>query len=97
MVTSRRIFNTVRDYTADVEPYSIDKAFIALDRFSDVISHYQHIRAVVKRDTGIPVSIGIASTRTLAKVTNHISKKQTAYCGVCYLANDSGLLTEALK
>ncbi|WP_392560239.1 Y-family DNA polymerase [Orbus mooreae] len=94
---SRRVFNTVRDYTADVEPYSIDEAFIALDGFSDVISHCQHIRAVVKRDTGIPVSIGIASTRTLAKVANHIAKKQAAYQSVCYLANDSALLIEALK
>ncbi|WP_218059477.1 Y-family DNA polymerase [Gilliamella sp. App4-10] len=94
---SRRVFNTVRDYTADVESYSIDEAFIALDGFSDVISHCQHIRAVVKRDTGIPVSIGIASTRTLAKVANHIAKKQTSYLGVCYLANDSALLTETLK
>lgn len=94
---SRRVFNTVRDYTADVEPYSIDEAFITLDGLSDVTTHCQHIRAVVKRDTGIPVSIGIASTRTLAKVANHIAKKQAAYQGVCYLENDCALLIEALK
>lgn len=94
---SKRVFNTVRAHTSDVELYSIDEAFIALDGFSDVTTHCQHIRAVVKRDTGIPVSIGIASTRTLAKVANHIAKKQTTYCGVCYLTNDSGLLIEALK
>lgn len=51
----------------------------------------------MKCDTEIPVSIGIAAIRTLAKVANHIAKKQTAYCGVCYLANDSDLLIEALK
>lgn len=94
---SRRVFNTVRHYTADVEPYSIDETFIALNGFSDITAHCQHIRKTVKRDTGIPVSIGIASTRTLAKVANHIAKKQTCYQGVCYLANDSALLTETLK
>jgi len=92
---SKRVFNTVRAHTSDVELYSIDEAFIALDGFSNVTTHCQHIRAVVKRDTGIPVSI--ASTRTLAKVANHIAKKQSSYQLVCYLANDSALLIEALK
>lgn len=72
---SKRVFNTVRANTSDVELYSIDEAFIALDGFSDVTTHCQHIRAVVKRDTGIPVSISIAAIRTLAKVANHIAKK----------------------
>ena len=94
---SKRVFDTVRAHTSDVELYSIDEAFIALDGFSDVTTHCQHIRAVVKRDTGILVSIGIASTRTLAKVANHIAKKQSSYQLVCYLANDSALLIEALK
>ena len=68
----------MRTHTSDVEFYSIDEAFIALDGFSDVKTHCHHIRTVVKRDTGIPVSIGIASTRNLAKVANHISKKNKA-------------------
>lgn len=93
---SKRVFDTVRAHTSDVELYSIDETFIALDGFSDVTTHCQHIRAVVKRHTGIPVNIGIAAIRTLAKVANH-TKKQTTYCGVCYLTNDSGLFTEALK
>lgn len=81
---SKRVFDTVRAHTSDVELYSIDEAFIALDGFSDVTTHCQHIRAVVKRDTGIPVSIGIASTRTLAKVANHIAKKQSSFrCSEC--------------
>lgn len=94
---SKRVFDTVRAHTSDVEPYSIDEAFIALDGFSDITSHCQRVREIVKRDTGIPVSIGIASTRTLAKVANHVAKKQMAYRGVCYLPNDSALLTSNLK
>ena len=38
---SQRVFDTVRAYTADIEPYSIDEAFIALDGFVDVTSHCQ--------------------------------------------------------
>ncbi|AJA45228.1 DNA polymerase V [Frischella perrara] len=94
---SQRVFDTVRAYTADIEPYSIDEAFIALDGFVDVTSHCQQIRHVVKSDTGIPVSIGIASTRTLAKVSNHIAKKKIDYRGVCYLSDDESLLIDALK
>lgn len=94
---SKRVFDTVRKYTSDVEPYSIDEAFIALDGFSDATAHCQQIRTVVKRDTGIPVSIGIASTRTLAKVANHIAKKQMAYQGVCYLSANESQLIDALK
>ncbi|MCX8711369.1 hypothetical protein J3U57_03970 [Gilliamella sp. B3464] len=71
----KRVFDTVRAHTSDVKPYSIDKAFIALDVFSDVTTHCQHIMAVVKRNTEIPVSIGTTSTRTLAKVANNIAKK----------------------
>lgn len=94
---SRRVFDTVRANTSDVEPYSIDEAFIHLAGFSDPNAHCQMIRKTVKRDTGIPVSIGIASTRTLAKVANHIAKKQAAYQGVCYLPNDNSLLIQVLK
>ena len=94
---SRRVFDTVRAYTADVEPYSIDEAFIQLAGFTDITSHCKIIRAKVKRNTGIPVSIGIASTRTLSKVANHIAKKQSVYQGVCYLPDDELLLFEVLK
>ncbi|RKS87558.1 DNA polymerase V [Orbus hercynius] len=94
---SKRVFDTVRDDTVDVEPYSIDEAFIILDGLPDVISHCQSLRARVIRHTGIPVSIGIASTRTLAKVANHIAKKQAIYQSVCYLPNDSALLIKTLK
>ncbi|OCG20921.1 DNA polymerase V subunit UmuC [Gilliamella sp. wkB108] len=88
---SQRVFDTVRNYTADIEPYSIDEAFIQLNGFNDITTHCQKLRAIVKRDTGIPVSIGIASTRTLAKLANHIAKKQTIHQGVyCLPTNEKG-------
>ena len=63
----------------NLEVYSIDEAFLSLDGFShkDLESYSRDIRSSVKKWTGIPVSIGIAPTKTLAKVANHIAKKQT--------------------
>ncbi|MDF7669761.1 Y-family DNA polymerase [Orbaceae bacterium ESL0721] len=94
---SQRVFDTVRHYTTDVEPYSIDEAFMILKGFSDIQAHCQTIRSVVKRHTGIPVSIGVAATRTLAKIANQLAKKQAQYQGVCVLPSDSRLLADRLK
>ncbi|OCG08742.1 DNA polymerase V subunit UmuC [Gilliamella sp. wkB178] len=94
---SQRVFDTVRNYTANIEPYSIDEAFIQLDGFSDIPDHCQKLRAIVKRDTGIPVSIGVASTRTLAKLANHIAKKQVIHQGVYCLATNTTSFIDTLK
>lgn len=93
---SRRVFTTLRDHTADLEIYSIDEVFIHLEGFGNVVEYCKRLRGIVKRDTGIPVSIGLSSTRTLAKIANHVAKKNPDYEGVCYLhpaeANSEKLL-----
>lgn len=94
---SRRVFDTVREYTADIEIYSIDEAFIHLDGYDDAIAYCKQLRSVIKRNTGIPVSIGLSSSHTLAKVASHIVKKQAEYEGVYYLDPTSAELTELLK
>lgn len=94
---SQRVFDTVRHYTADVEPYSIDEAFIQLNGFSNITAHCQKLRTIVKRDTGIPVSIGIAPTRTLAKLANHIAKKQVIHQGVYGLSTNEKSFIDTLK
>lgn len=94
---SERVFDTVRHYTTDIEPYSIDEAFIQLTGFTNVTTHCKNLRAVVKRDTGIPVSIGIGHTHTLAKLANHIAKKQPIHQGVYCLPDDPNLLDNILK
>ncbi|OCG00801.1 Y-family DNA polymerase [Gilliamella sp. wkB112] len=94
---SQRVFDTVRNYTANIEPYSIDEAFIQLDGFSDIPDHCQKLRTIVKRDTGIPVSIGVAVTRTLAKLANHIAKKQVIHQGVYCLATNATSFIDTLK
>lgn len=94
---SRRVFSTLRDHTADLEIYSIDEAFIHLTGFGNVVEYCKRLRYIVKRDTGIPVSIGLATTRTLAKIANHMAKKNPEYKGVCYLHPAEPNLKKLLK
>jgi len=75
---SRRVMRTLKRFNSDIEIYSIDEAFIDLSNFSDEeIEKVGHeIRSVVLNWTGIPTSIGIAKTKTLSKIANHIAKKK---------------------
>jgi len=75
---SRRVMRTLKRFNADIEVYSIDEAFMDLSNFSDdeVLDIGQEIRSTVLQWTGIPTSIGIAKTKTLSKVANHIAKKK---------------------
>ena len=75
---SRRVMRTLKRFNSDIEIYSIDEAFIDLSNFSDteVEEVGKEIRDTVLQWTGIPTSIGIAKTKTLSKVANHIAKKK---------------------
>ena len=75
---SRRVMRTLKRFNSDIEIYSIDEAFIDLSNFSDleVENVGKEIRSTVLRWTGIPTSIGIAKTKTLSKIANHIAKKK---------------------
>ena len=75
---SRRVMRTLKRFNSNIEIYSIDEAFLDLSNFSDdEIEGVGHeIRNVVLKWTGIPTSIGIAKTKTLSKVANHIAKKK---------------------
>ena len=74
---SARVMETLREFTSDVEVYSIDEAFCDLLGFANRnLDEYGHIlRNKVKQWTGIPVSIGVAKTKTLAKIANKVAKK----------------------
>ena len=74
---SRRVMRTLKRFNSEIEIYSIDEAFLDLSNFSDnEIEHVgKEIRDIVLKWTGIPTSIGIAKTKTLSKVANHIAKK----------------------
>ena len=75
---SRRVMRTLKRFNSDIEIYSIDEAFLDLSNFSDdeVEDVGKEIRNTVLKWTGIPTSIGIAKTKTLSKVANHIAKKK---------------------
>jgi len=84
---SQRIMNTLSGFTPDIEIYSIDEAFLDLSQFKryDLTDYGHKIRSTIKQWTGIPVSIGIAETKTLAKIANKIAKKSVKAEGVLNL------------
>jgi DNA polymerase V len=81
---SRRVMDTLVQFSPNVEVYSIDEAFLSLSGFtSRSLTEYGcTIRATVKRWTGIPVSVGIAETKTLAKVAVRVAKRTKDAAGV---------------
>lgn len=70
-----------------MEVYSIDESFLDLSGFRgrDLSAYGQTIRARILRWLGLPVCVGIGATKTLAKLANHIAKKDPAFDGVCEL------------
>ena len=81
---SRRVMSTLANLALDVEVYSIDEAFLSLEGFEHwgLSDYAATIRTQVKRFTGIPVSIGIGSTKTLAKIANRLAKQLPGTEGV---------------
>jgi DNA polymerase V len=73
---SARVMSTLAAFTPDFEPYSIDEVFLGFDGFNavDLLEYGYQIRDTVKQWTGLPVSIGFAPTKTLAKIANHLAK-----------------------
>jgi len=74
---SMRVMETLRTLSPSVEVYSVDEAFLDLGHIAakDIAAYSLHIRETVEQWTGISVSIGVASTKTLAKMANNLAKK----------------------
>ncbi len=74
---SWRVMETLRSLSPKVEVYSADEAFLDLGHIApdDLYTTAMHIRKTVEQWTGIPVSIGVAPTKTLAKLANYVAKK----------------------
>jgi DNA polymerase V len=87
---SQRVMTTIAAHVPDMEIYSIDEAFLLFDGFDriDLNEYGLNLVQTVTRNTGIPVSLGIASTKTLAKVANKFAKKYKNYRGVAIIDND---------
>ena len=85
---SRRVMRVLKGFSDKIEIYSIDEAFVDLSHIKEeeVENYGKEIRERILKWTGIPTSVGIASTKTLSKVANHIAKKNKT--GVVYLHKD---------
>jgi len=80
---SDRLMETLCNFTPEIEVYSIDEAFLNLAGLSNNLTGYcRKIRETVKQWTGIPVSIGIAETKTLAKMAQRIVRRSSKAAGV---------------
>jgi DNA polymerase V len=92
---SDRVMKTLAGFVPRLEVYSIDEAFLDMHN----MQHYDledlgcKIRTTVKKNIGIPVSIGIAPTKTLAKMANRYAKKNKVKCGVHWLKNKEAIST----
>lgn len=88
---SNRVASILRDYSPNVEVYSIDESFLGLNGLGNLWASAAHmgqsIRQRIRQWTGLPVCVGIGATKTLAKLANHIAKKNPLFDGVCDLAS----------
>lgn len=83
---STRVMQVLRNFTPDVEVYSIDESFLRIERMRQLWPCLSVMGKTIRRDvrkwTGIPVCVGIGRTKTLAKLANHIAKRNPQFAGV---------------
>lgn len=96
---SNRVMSILGEYAPEMEIYSIDEAFLKLDGLpvKDWHAYGLDMRKKVLQYTGIPISVGIAPTKALAKVANRIAKKFTDRTGGVYLMQGEEARIKALK
>ncbi|CAM3815145.1 Y-family DNA polymerase [Polynucleobacter arcticus] len=84
---SSRVVEVLRKFTPNLEVYSIDESFLQIEtvlkQYADPTSLGQIIKQDVKDTTGLPVCVGIGASKTLAKLANHLAKKNPQFAGVC--------------
>ena len=85
---SNRIMSLLATYSPHQEVYSIDECFLDFAGYGDInLTQYAHkIRSEILQYLGLPVCVGIGPTKTLAKLANHIAKKNSHWNGVCDLS-----------
>lgn len=86
---SQRVMETLESFCPEIEIYSIDEAFLFFNNFyeKDITKYCENIRNKVKQWTGMPVTIGVAKTKTLAKIANRFAKKKKIKSGVLNLCD----------
>lgn len=95
---SQRVSNILSRFSPNVEIYSIDESFIDLSGLKHInLMEYGHtIKETIYKETGLPVGIGIAPTKVLAKLANRMAKKIESNNHVCVIDSEKKRI-EALK
>ncbi|MBP5364636.1 MAG: Y-family DNA polymerase [Bacteroidales bacterium] len=87
---SSRVMSIARDHYGEIFPYSIDESFFLTNGTPEqLLEEARQMVKTIRRSTGIPVSIGLAPTKTLAKMACHFAKRYKGYNGACIIANDA--------
>ncbi len=96
---SNRVMTILSNYSPDMEIYSIDEAFLKLKGFDffNLQAYGEEMRMKVTKWTGIPISVGIAPTKALAKVANRIAKKYPKQTKGTYIIDSEEKRIKALK
>ena len=87
---SSRVMSILAKHTPRLEQYSIDEAFLHCNHLPihELKPYYEKVVLQIRKWVGIPVSIGLAPTRTLAKIASKYAKQYPAYNGVCIIDSD---------
>ncbi|MFM7895540.1 MAG: SOS mutagenesis and repair protein UmuC, partial [Flavobacterium sp.] len=96
---SSRVMNILSTFTPDIEVYSIDEAFLKFEGFEffNLEEYGIKIQRTVTKNTGIPISVGFAPTKALAKVANKIAKKFPERTKSVYVIDTEEKRIKALK
>jgi DNA polymerase V len=98
---SRRVMKSLSHFASDMEIYSIDEAFLLFNnlihRQQSFVHFASHIRSYIKKNTGIPICIGVAPSKTLAKTANKIAKKFPEKTNGVYVIDSEIKRINALK
>jgi len=89
---SSRIMYLLSRYTDDLQQYSIDEAFLDISYckdYEEAARLCRKVREEILKGIGVPVSFGIAPTKTLCKVASHFAKKYAGYHGVCFIDDET--------
>jgi DNA polymerase V len=93
---SARIMATLGRYVERVEVYSIDEVFMDLTGYESIYPDLTHfartVRSTIQQWQRIPVSVGLAPTKTLGKVANWYAKREASHGGVLHLATPGYLI-----
>lgn len=83
---SHRVMTILKDFSSDIEVYSIDEMFLNFSGMNWDLNHYgQHIKRRLWKEVRMPVSVGVAPSKTLSKLANRAAKKIPQCNGVCVL------------